>query len=103
MALVYMMCIFAGLVMFVLPDTMLEDADFPPEIRWVYGAMLVVIGVGLAALFAFGVFAPRRRWVWTFDVVLIAIGMTSCCCMPVTIPLLIYWIKPEVKTYFETG
>ena len=100
MALLYVFCLLAGIAMFFIPDAALEDADFPPEFRIAYGAMLIVMGGGLAAIFAVGVFAPPRSWVWVFDIVLIAIGMTSCCCMPVSIPLLIYWIKPEVKTYF---
>jgi hypothetical protein len=32
--------------------------------------------------------------------VLICIGMNSCCLLPASIPLLIFWIKPETKTYF---
>jgi hypothetical protein len=38
--------------------------------------------------------------VWVYDIVLICLGMTSVCCMPVTIPLLIFWIKPDAKAWF---
>jgi hypothetical protein len=37
---------------------------------------------------------------WVYDLVVICVGMTSFCCMPVCIPLLIFWIKPEVRAYF---
>ena len=100
MTLLYVLCLFAGIAIFFIPEAALEEADFPPEFRFAYGAMLVVMGAGLAAIFAFGVVAPPRPWVWVFDMVLIAIGLTSCCCMPASIPLLIYWMKPEVKTHF---
>jgi hypothetical protein len=32
--------------------------------------------------------------------VIICLGMTSACFLPVCIPLLIFWIKPETKLYF---
>ncbi|HOC51719.1 MAG TPA: hypothetical protein PKI07_11550 [Verrucomicrobiota bacterium] len=31
------------------------------------------------------------------------LGMTSCCLLPVVIPLLIYWLKPGVKNWFNPG
>ncbi|HVG34700.1 MAG TPA: hypothetical protein VM911_16645 [Pyrinomonadaceae bacterium] len=50
--------------------------------------------------YALGPFVKTKRWGWTFGTVLIAIGMTSCCLWPITIPLLIRWIKPEMKRVF---
>ncbi len=29
--------------------------------------------------------------------------MTSCCLLPAVIPLLIYWLKPGVKNWFNPG
>jgi hypothetical protein len=43
---------------------------------------------------------PRRPWAWIFGLVLICIGLTSLCCLPVAIPLLLSWLKPETKSYF---
>lgn len=67
----------------------------------------LVIGVILAALSAVFVVVsalpivlPVKPWVWVYGVVLIALGMTSACLLPVCIPLLIFWIKPEVKRYY---
>ncbi len=62
----------------------------------IYGA----IGLGLAVPFTMGAILKPRPWVWIFDLVLICIGMTSPCCMPASIPLLIFWIKPETRAYF---
>ncbi len=32
--------------------------------------------------------------------VLIGLGLTSCCTWPATIPLIIQWLKPEMKARF---
>jgi hypothetical protein len=50
--------------------------------------------------YAMGPFVKGKSWGWVFGIVLIAIGMTSCCLWPITIPLLIQWIKPEMKRAF---
>jgi hypothetical protein len=39
--------------------------------------------------------------VWIYGIVLIALGMTSACFVPACIPLLIYWLKPDAKSYFQ--
>jgi hypothetical protein len=62
--------------------------------------VFVVIGGALAVPCFIALFGGRKPWVWTLDIVLIAIGMSSACCMPICIPLLIYWMKPEVKAWF---
>jgi len=62
--------------------------------------VLFVVGLVLAIGFALPFFLPRKPWVWIYNLVLICIGMTSCCILPAAIPLLIYWIKPEMKAWF---
>jgi hypothetical protein len=42
-----------------------------------------------------------KPWVWIYDLVIICIGMTSGCFLPICIPLLIFWIKPETQAYFR--
>jgi hypothetical protein len=74
--------------------------DLPEAFLIAYGVFLVVLGLGLAAAFAAPFFVAPKSWVWVYDLVLIAVGLTSCACWPITIPLLIYWIKPEAKAYF---
>jgi hypothetical protein len=39
--------------------------------------------------------------VWIYQIVLIGLGLTSVCCLPATVPLLISYVKPEVKAWFE--
>jgi hypothetical protein len=66
-------------------------------------AALYVCCMLAAIVFALPFVLPRRPWVWVYDMVVICIGLTSCCIMPAALPLLIYWIKPEVKAWFQQG
>lgn len=97
MALLYLSCVPMGLFFFFwgadLPDTSAAEARL-------VGVVFGGLGVVLFIPFALGPLLPRRPWTWVYGLVLICLGMTSACCLPVTIPLLIYWIKPEAKAFF---
>lgn len=72
------------------------------------GAFLMVMAVALVSLVLFVAsiapfFLIPRPWVWIFDLVLICMGMTSVCFLPMCIPLLIHWLKPETKAWFGRG
>ena len=70
------------------------------EERWIMGGIYTVMGVLPMALYGIILFLPRKKWVWIYSIVLIALTMTNCCCMPMAIPLLIQYVKPEVKRYY---
>ena len=38
---------------------------------------------------------------WVYGIVVIALGIATCYFFPFSIPLLIFWIKPEVKAYMN--
>lgn len=76
------------------------DPDVGSGFWLAYGVMFLVLGGGLLVLFAVAPFLPRRPWVWVYDIVLICLGMTSACCLPASVPLLIFWIKPGAKAWF---
>jgi Na+(H+)/acetate symporter ActP len=65
------------------------------------GVIYAVLGVVLAIVFAVSLFTPRRFWGWVYNLVMICFGLTSCCFWPATIPLLIFWIKPEVRAWYK--
>jgi hypothetical protein len=102
----------------------------PPVIMWfrLYAFAMAVMYLGLFALFMFdplfraspgnpsivlmraalalvgcanGVasFIPHRPWAWTYGLVVIALGTVSCVFI-ITIPLLVYWLKPVTKAAF---
>ena len=64
------------------------------------GLVYSVIGLGLFMVFGIGLFWRRGMGGWVFNLVLICIGLTSCCTWPMTIPLLIFWIKHKNDVVF---
>jgi hypothetical protein len=97
MALLYLFAAAAGLLLlFVDPANFGEDA----VVVRIQGIIFFVLGLVFMIPFAAAPFLPKKPWVWIYGLVMIAIGMTSLCCMPVTIPLLIFWIKPETRRFF---
>lgn len=63
---------------------------------------VILTGAGLVFLAATlpPLFLPPRPWVWVYGLVLICLGLTSPCFIPICVPLLLYWIKPEAKAWF---
>ena len=100
MALLYALVIVGGVFFYVMADSFAADPEMGPEQARIQGAVMAIIGLPLAGLFAAGALLPRRPWVWIYNLVLIAIGLTSCCLWPATIPLLIFWIKPEARWWY---
>lgn len=98
MSLIYILCIGFGAFMAIAKPT---NNKFDGETETlIAGIIYIVIGAVLLVAFAAGLVLPARRWTWIYNLVLIAIGMTSCCFLPITVPLLIYWLKPETKALF---
>jgi hypothetical protein len=56
---------------------------------------------GLAAAFVAALFLPRKRWAWVCHMVLICLGLTGCF-FPASLPLLLFFIKPETQAYFNS-
>jgi hypothetical protein len=101
MALLYLACVAGGVLMIVFRESIAaaEPRD-SPTLWLVYGLALIAVGAVLAAVYLAAFFLPARRWAWVYHLVLIAFGLTSCCCLPASIPLLIFWIKPETQAHF---
>jgi hypothetical protein len=99
MTLLYLISVTTGAVLLVFSFTSLAEKPDISILRTQATAFLL-IGVVLMIPYAMGPFVKGKSWGWVFGIVLIAIGMTSCCLWPITIPLLIQWIKPEMKRAF---
>lgn len=60
--------------------------------------MLVFLGIPvffLAIVFLVGLFWNRGLGGWIYNLILICLGLTSGCTWPITIPLMIFWIKQK--------
>ena len=73
-----------------------EDLDAPPIVLWV----AVGCDACLVAVMAASVLLRPREWFWVLGFILICMGMVWLCCLPVTIPLLVHWLKPETRAWF---
>lgn len=96
MALMYLAVTVLGVVLMVV-DLPTRSDDLPLAFQ---GGLMAVIGLPFFLLYAAAPFVPRRPWAWVFHLVLICIGLTSACCALASIPLLIFWLKPEMKLAF---
>lgn len=86
-----------SMTFFMIPA---EDMDMPPYLSLLMGILFLLMGLVMLAACMLPLLLRPRSWLWTYNLVIICIGMTSACFLPICIPLLIYWLKPEAKNYF---
>jgi hypothetical protein len=104
MAVLYVVVAGVGVFLAIAHQSLAEgDPTTSPMEMLVIGVVCAVMGLALVVPFVLAFFLPRRPWVWVYHLVLICLGMTSACCLPATVPLLIFWIKPETKGGFGRG
>lgn len=78
----------------------------PPEMELdriasaLIGTLFILTGLFLAFATALGPFLPQRDWAWLYGLALICLGLTSLVLLPVSLPLLIFWRKEPVRTWF---
>jgi MFS family permease len=94
----YLLCVLASPVLFVIGMRTHSDERV---VALVYGVILLAVGLPFAVACALPFILPRKPWVWVYNLIIICIGMTSCCILPASVALLIYWIKPDVKLWFN--
>ena len=98
MAVLYLVVAVMGIVFLVVDAP--PDQEMDPVEAKIMGAVFLVMGLMFFVPYAATPFLPRKSWVWVVGIVLICLGLTSACCLPVCIPLLIYWLKPEMKAFY---
>ena len=101
MVALYVMVLGAGVFFLAAPRMFMGPIGGPEDelAMRITGGVYAAMGLLLAAAFVVPFFAGRRKWRWIYGIVLIALGMTSCCFLPLLIPLLIFWVKPEVRAW----
>ena len=98
--------IFCGAMAFVylllfLGGIFLINGGAHDEETFINGIIFCLLGPPFFITFGLGLIWDEKPWHWIYGLVLICISLSSCCCFPVSIPLLIYWLKPETKSYFN--
>lgn len=104
--LAYMLTAIAGIAMAVFAETIAAnsaalDKEGERISNMILGGGLAVVSVPLCILFSLGLLVPRRKWGWIYGFFPIAIGLSSPCCMPASIPLLLFWIKPNTRRWYN--
>jgi hypothetical protein len=97
MAMLYLLLAgFGGLIAF---GSLASNSNEASEMA-ITGTIYLVAGIVFFFPFITAPFLPKKPWTWIYGIVLIALGLSSCCLLPVTVPLIIYWLKPETKAFF---
>ncbi len=98
--LVLDLCFAALGVAAMAADRSLADWEHDADYYFILGAVFFAGGVilGLADMAAIRL-APDPQ-LWVVGLVLICLGLAHPCCLPVCVPLLIGWIKPETQEYY---
>ncbi len=99
-AVLLLACIVGTFFAFRAPADFWQNADMPPFFLYGYLVFLSLLSLVLGGVFVASFFIPRQSWAWTYHIVLICLGLSSACFIPICVPLLIYWLKPEAKAYF---
>lgn len=101
MILVYAVCGVLGMLMLTFqPQLAAALPKAKPSELLTQSFVMLGIGVPFSVIFLIALFLPDNPRTWTFHIVLICVGLMSCCFWPASIPLLIFWMKPETKKYF---
>ncbi len=73
----------------------------------VFVVVVAIMYIGWALTFSvpwvIALSAGRRPWVHTLGTVMLALSMLNLCCIPLAIPVLLGWQKPEVKRWLGAG
>ena len=101
MAVMYFFCIVGGALMLKYANEMVADSPTTTlaEVK-IRAAVLMILGIVLFIAYVVALVLPKSSGAWVYHIVMIAIGLTSCCLWPVTIPLIIAWLKPPTQQWF---
>ena len=97
LAFIYLLVTGCSMIFFFVSPAELEMER--PE-ALIMGGVFLAFGLSFLIASALPLFLKPRPWVWIYDLVIICLGLTSACSLPMCIPLLIFWLKPETKRHF---
>lgn len=95
----FLLVVAVGVVFFVAPISPDDLDGMPPELM---GGIYLGSGIVMSIPCIVGFFLPRSKGAWIFHLVMICIGLSGCTIF-FSVPLLIFWLKPEVKDWYSAG
>ena len=87
----------AGIAFLVVSPETLEMDSASAKLL---GILFLGMGGGMTFLSFLGFFMPQRPGAWTYCLMLIVLGLTSLVFLPISLPLLISWLKPQTQEWF---
>jgi hypothetical protein len=90
----------SGVALIKFRDQIPTDQNVPQHIWLLYGIGLLTLGGVSFIAYLTAFFLPRKPRSWIYHTVMIALGMGHPCSLPITLPLLIFWVKSDVQEYF---
>jgi hypothetical protein len=66
----------------------------------VAGGFYACVGLAHVVPALIALCAGRRPWVHVLGIVVLGMGMFNVCCLPINIPLLVVWMKPETRRWY---
>ncbi len=100
-AIFYLFVVAGGVVYWIAAEEMANGNRGDEMMLKVVGAMFCVFGFAMSLLYTSGLFFQKGNGGWVFGMVLIAISLTGICFIA-GVPLLVFWVKPEIKQYFAS-
>ena len=95
MALLYFAVLVAGVLLVVFAPQ--SGNGIPLTIM---GAVYIALGFVLALAYSLVFAFKPSPGSWVFHLILICIGFGGCPTIAAAVPLLIFWIKPEIKRFY---
>lgn len=77
-----------------------ESELFKPDLIREVGWMAVGMGAVFTVLHAAMTWLPVKPWAWVSHLINILVPLIFCCPAVICVPLLIAWMRPEVKAYY---
>jgi hypothetical protein len=99
--IVYCVFLALGFVSFGLLVLIGSATDTSSESSVAGGVVAMIMLLIPAIPFGIAPFLPRSPGTWVYHLILICLGLPSCYCTPFSIPLLIFWLQPQTKAYFN--
>ena len=94
-------CLIIILINFLFLLLLLQRGDWlghivSEDIIWIISIMATFV------LYIPPLVLPRKQWVWVFNITLLGISVTSIILIPVVVPLIVLYSKPEVRNFYKS-
>jgi hypothetical protein len=102
--------LYAGVLVFLAIVTVVTGGLILRSSRWFHGNEGLMMGLGGVTLVAglisgvvagASIFFPRKKWAYIAHIAIMAMSMSLVVLIPVCIPLLLRYNKPDVKSWYD--